>query len=384
MPQAAGADALLAMDGNQAVVLGALAAGVRFCSFYPMSPATSIAEGLARVAVDMGVVVEQAEDEIAALNMALGASYAGARSIVPTSGGGFALMVEAVSLAGVMETPVVVVLAQRPGPATGLPTRTEQGDLNLVLYAGHGEFPRAIFAPGNIDQCFHLAHRAFDQAELHQSPVFILTEQYLADSYRAVEPFDLDSLPEPVLPDFETADPDGYERYAFTESGVSPRLAPGFSKALVVADSHEHTPQGHITEDQEIRTRMVDKRLRKGRGLVEDAIPPDLYGDESPDTLLVCWGGALGPAVEAGELLRHQGDNVSVLHFSQVWPLNPDHFLPILRRAGRTVCVEGNATGQFAGLLRQETGFKVDALVLRYDGRPFTARYIMDRLPQAK
>lgn len=191
MPEAAGPSGMLTMDGNQAVVLGALAAGVRFCSFYPMSPATSIAEGLAQAAVDMGVVVEQAEDEIAAANMALGAAYGGARSMVPTSGGGFALMTEAVSLAGVMEMPVVFVVAQRPGPATGLATRTEQADLDLVLYAGHGEFHRAILAPASVADCFHLTHKAFDLAEKAQTPVFVLSDQYLASAARSVEPFDL-------------------------------------------------------------------------------------------------------------------------------------------------------------------------------------------------
>lgn len=370
----------LMLTGNEAIGLGALAAGVKFCGFYPMTPGTSIAATLIAHAARMGVVVEQAEDELAAINMCLGASYAGARSIVPTSGGGFALMTEGVSLSGMIETPVVVALAQRPGPATGLPTRTEQGDLNLVLYAGHGEFPRAVFAPGTVEQCFHLTHRALDQAERWQSPCFVLTDQYLADSYRSVEPFDLKSLPEVASPGFATDDPEGYERYAVTESGVSPRLVPGFGTYLVGADSDEHTPDGHITEDLGVRVEMQDKRLRKGLGLVEQSVPPDLLGDDEADLLLVCWGSTLGPALEAAERLNAEGGKAAVLHFSQVYPLNPDHFLPLLRRAGKVVFVEGNSTGQFAALVRKETGFTTEHRILRYDGLPFTAKFILDHL----
>ncbi len=370
----------LMINGNEAIALGAMAGGVKFCSFYPMTPATSVAMNLISFAQKMGLVVEQAEDEIAAINMGLGASFAGARTVVPTSGGGFALMTEGVSLAGMLEQPIVVVLAQRPGPATGLPTRTEQGDLNLVLYAGHGEFPRAILTPGDVEQCFHLTHKALDLAERFQGPVFVLTDQYLADNYRAVPLFDLDALPAPVLPGFETDNPAGYERYAITESGVSPRLAPGFGPYLVVADSDEHTPDGHITEDLDVRIQMQNKRLRKGQVLVENLIPPDYLGPDAASTLLVCWGSTKGAAVEAARLRTEQGEPTAVLHFSQVFPLHSDNFLPLLRQAGKTVCVEGNSTSQFAALIRQTTGFEFDTRILRYDGLPFTARYILDHL----
>lgn len=368
------------IHGNEAIALGALAAGVKFCSFYPMTPGTSIAMNLIALGPKMGVVVEQAEDEIAAINMGLGGSYAGARTIVPTSGGGFALMVEGVSLAGMTETPIVVALAQRPGPATGLPTRTGQEDLNLVLYSGHGEFPRAIFAPGDVEQCFTLTHRSFDQAEKHQSPVFLLTDQFLADSLRGVPMFDVDALPAPVLPGTETDDPAGYERYAVTENGVSPRLLPGFGEYLVVSDSDEHTPDGHITEDLDVRITMQNKRLKKGVGLLEDTLPPDLLGADGADTILVCWGSTRGAAVEAAAQMTEQGNPTAVLHFQQVFPLNPDHFLPLLEKAGTTVCIEGNSSGQFAQLLMRDFGFKFDKQVLRYDGLPFTAKYIMDHL----
>jgi len=370
----------LMLNGNEAIVFGALAAGVKFCSFYPMTPATTVAMGLIEFGPKMGVVVEQAEDEIAAINMGVAASYAGARTLVPTSGGGFALMVEGVSLAGITETPIVIVLAQRPGPATGLPTRTGQEDLFLALHAGHGEFPRAIFAPADVEECFTLTHRAFDQAEKWQSPVFVLTDQYLADSYRSVKPFDLDALPAPVLPGDASDNPASYVRYAYTENGVSPRLVPGGGEYLVVLDSDEHTPDGHLTEDLEVRVRMQDKRLKKGDGLTQDLVPPTYHGDPAADTLLVCWGSTRGAALEAAAKLHDRGTNTAVLHFSQVYPLDAAQFLPILQAATAAVCVEGNSTAQFAQLIRRETGFDFPKKVLRYDGLPFTATYILDKL----
>lgn len=368
------------LNGNEAIALGGLAAGVNFCSFYPMTPGTSVMQTCVNHADRLGVVCEQAEDEIAALGMALGASYAGARPMVSTSGGGFALMVEGVSLAGMIETPVTVVVAQRPGPATGLPTRTEQGDLDLVLHAGHGEFPRAVFAPGTVEQCFHLAHKAVDTTERFQSPVFVLTDQFFADSYRDVAPFDLDALPSVARPLTSVPDPAAYERYAVTDSGVSPRLLPGFTEATVVLDSDEHTPDGHITEDLGVRVTMQDKRMRKLAGLAAAAVPPDLYGEAAGATVLVCWGSTLGAALEAAEELARKGEKAAVLHFSQVWPLVPETFVPLLEKAARTVMVEGNFVGQLARLIRRETGVVFDTLVTRYDGLPFTAAYILERL----
>ncbi|MFP5240475.1 MAG: 2-oxoacid:acceptor oxidoreductase subunit alpha [Acidobacteriota bacterium] len=370
----------LFMNGNEAIAFGALAAGANFCSYYPMTPSTSVAATFVSQGTKMGILIEQAEDEIAAINMALGASYAGARVVVPTSGGGFALMVEGVSLAGMTETPVVVVLAQRPGPATGLPTRTEQGDLNMVLYAGHGDFPRAVFAPGTPEQCFELTYRAMDQAEKWQSPVFVLTDQFLADSYRAVVPFDLAALPPVNQPGLTSEDPANYKRYAITPSGVSPRLVPGFGEHLVVLDSDEHTEDGHITEDLTVRIQMVDKRMRKLAGLTADVVPPTFTGDEAPATLLVCWGSAVGAALEAAQDLRAKGTSAAVLHFGQVYPLIPEQFLPILERAGRVVMVEGNQSCQLARLIRQESGYHIKESVTRYDGLPLSARYILDRL----
>lgn len=382
LPEVPGGVGRLAMDGNQAIVLGALAAGVRFCGYYPMSPATSIAEGLAQVAVDMGVVVEQAEDEIAAANMALGAAYGGARSIVPTSGGGFALMTEAVSLAGVAELPVVFVVAQRPGPATGLATRTEQADLELVLYAGHGEFPRAILAPSNVADCFHLTHKAFDLAEKAQTPVFILSDQYLASAARSVEPFDLDALPPVAGPDLSDTDPQNYHRYDWSRP-VSPRRLPGHGQSLVLADSHEHDEAGHIVEDAGIRVRMQDKRLAKLNVLASEILPPAYQGPDDPELLLVGWGSSGEVLREVAGILGERGVKAGALCFTQVWPLAPETFLPRMQAARSVVAVEGNSTAQFAGLVRKTTGFHIPNTVLRYDGRALTAGYVLDALRPA-
>ena len=370
----------LLLNGNEAIALGALAGGLKFCSFYPMTPATSIVLELISHAEPMGCVIEQAEDEIAAINMAIGAAFAGAVSMVATSGGGFALMAEGVSLAAMTETPVLIAVAQRPGPATGMPTRTEQADLEFVLHAGHGEFPRAIFAPGSIAACYDLTQKALAMAEHAQSPVFLLTDQFLADSSRPVAPFD----PAAITPVVAGVEPDTvpipYQRYRLTENGLSPRLLPGMSAHLVVADSDEHDENGHISEDHGVRIAMVEKRLRKIELLRQEAIAPELTGEKGADLLLVCWGSSLGPVLEALAVLRGQGRNVASLHFSQVWPLVPDQFLDILQASGKVVCVEGNATGQFARLIQRETGFAMPSRIARYDGLPFTARYILDRL----
>jgi 2-oxoglutarate ferredoxin oxidoreductase subunit alpha len=352
-----------------------------------MTPSTSVALNLVEWGPKAGVAVEQAEDEIAAINMAIGASYAGAPAIVPTSGGGFALMTEGVSLAGMTETPVVVVIGQRPGPATGLPTRTEQGELNFVIHAGHGEFARPVFAPGDVPECFHLTRKAFETAARFQGPVFILTDQYLADSYRALEPFDGAALSEapPGIADAPLSVP--YRRYEVTESGVSPRLLPGTSEHLVVADSDEHTEDGHITEEMDVRTRMVEKRLRKSAGIGREITPPEYSGPEKPELLLVSWGSTKGAVLEAARRLRDRGKATArttwLARFralSQVWPLVPDQFIGYLRAAGEVAVVESNATGQFGGIIARETGFIIQKQVLRYDGLPITAAFITDRI----
>lgn len=362
-----GVDNSLLFNGADAVGFGCLAGGCNFISSYPMSPSTAVLNFLAREGREFGVVVEQAEDEIAALNMALGAWYAGARAMVTTSGGGFSLMTETVSLAGMIESPAVIHLGQRPGPATGLPTRTEQGDLDLALYAGHGEFPRIIFAPGSLTQAFDLARRAFDAADEYQVPVFVLTDQYLLDSYALTAPFVIAGAPAASRVIKTSAD---YQRYALTPDGISPRGIPGHGEGSVACDSDEHTEAGYITEDIGVRKNMVEKRLRKGELVKARATPPALYGSAGSPNIVICWGSSLAAVREAVELLGRQ--DVSVLHFTQVFPLAPGTG-ELLANSRRRILVEGNATAQFGRVLEHYGRVRIDGRVLRYDGHPFTA-----------
>jgi len=325
---------------------------------------------LAGLSNDLGIIVEQVEDEIGVINMALGAWYAGARALVTTSGGGFALMAEGMSLAGVMEMPVVVHDAQRPGPATGLPTRTEQGDLDLAMYIGHGDYPRVLLAPGTADQAYHLARRAFRLADTYQVPVVLLTDQFLVDSITNTPRI----LVEPLQPAHALVEAgEGYRRYADTPDGVSPRGVPGWGGAFVCADSHEHDEEGHITEDPVIRTRMTDKRLRKLEALIAEALPPDLVGPHDFRTLVVAWG---SPYFAVREALDRIGSRTAAfLHFRQVWPLHPGAEA-LLKKARNLIIVENNATGQFARLLRAHWGIEANHKILRYDGSPFSVELL--------
>ena len=373
--------AITLSSGTEAVVLGAATAGVKAVFGYPMTPGTGVLQGLAALGDEFGIVVEQAEDEIAAVNMACGATYAGVPALVATSGGGFALMVEGLALAGMLELPVVIVLAQRPGPATGLPTRTAQQDLLFALHAGHGEFPRAIFAPGTPEQAYHLARRALQAAHKFQSPALILTDQFLMDMETDTPP--LDRTARPIDRCILADPPEDYARYAVTASGVSPRAIPG-GKAFVIVDSDEHTEDGHITEDLEARVRLQDKRLRKGGGLLAEAMAPERYGPEDAERLLVCWGSTYGPCREAVDILRDRGERAAMLHFSQVWPLDAEAVRKAISPNGksprRIQCVEGNATGQFASLLRTAGALAECESILQYDGLPFTGRALAERI----
>jgi len=312
-------------------------------------------------------VAEQTEDELAAVNMAIGAWYAGGRAMVTTSGGGFSLMQEGMSLAGITESPLVVHLGQRPGPATGMATRTEQADLDHVLHAGHGEFPRIIYAPGRIQDTFALTHRAFEMADRYQVPVFILTDQYLLDSFYSIPDLDIDGLKTENR--FIRTAP-GYMRYANAAQGVSPRGIPGYGEGLVSVDSHEHTDDGHITEEIEIRNRMMKKRMGKMEGILEDCLKPTLTGTGEYRVLVVGWGSTFHIITEAVRLLDRK--DVSVLHFSQVYPLHPQTEA-FLEKAQEVIVVENNYTGQFRQMLRTITGFDAHYSILQYDGRPFCA-----------
>lgn len=362
------------LSGTEAVALGAIAGGCNFIPAYPMSPSTGVLVFLARQAKDFGIIAEQAEDEIAAMNMAIGAWYAGARAMVTTSGGGFALMTEGLSLAGMLESPIVIHLAQRPGPATGLPTRTEQADLELVLYAGHGEFPRIIFAPGKIGDGFYLTQKAFNLADKYQVPVFLLTDQYFVDSYYNTAFLDLSDIN--IEKHIVKTEVD-YERYKLTATGISPRGIPGFGQGLVVVDSDEHDQAGHITEDLGLRTKMVNKRLRRFQLLKNEIIPPELVGPESYKNLVVCWGSTYNIV---GEAVKNLGrDDVALLHFKQVYPL-PSETKDYLHKAEKTIIVEGNATSQFAKLIKLNTEFDIKERILKYNGLSFYVEELTEKL----
>ncbi|MCK9419695.1 MAG: 2-oxoacid:acceptor oxidoreductase subunit alpha [Nitrospirae bacterium] len=371
------AGALMLVGGSEAIALGSMASGVKFYAAYPMTPSTGIMNYLAGKEKEYGIVVEQAEDEIAAINMALGASFAGVRSMTGTSGGGFALMVEGVSLAAITETPVVIALGQRPGPATGLPTRTEQGELHMVLHAGHGEFPRFIFAPGSPEQAFFSVNKAFDLAEKYQVPAFILFDTYLSDSQWSYQGFDLARLRNT---DYRLRGEvfqrlEGYKRHALTQSGISPLAVPGDAKHLVVTDSDEHDEDGHLVEDAGMRIKMVEKRLfKKFPQMQQEVAPPFLYGDHKPDVVIIGWGSLYGLMREAVDALS-QSHRIAMLHFSEIYPFPETgqfDYLGLLKRAKLTICIEQNATSQFARLMKTETGYEFNTLINKYDGRPFT------------
>jgi 2-oxoglutarate ferredoxin oxidoreductase subunit alpha len=375
------------ISGIEAIGLGAIASGCKFYSAYPMTPSTGIMNYLASKEKKYGIVVEQAEDEIAAINMALGASFAGVRAMTGTAGGGFALMVEGLSLAGITETPIVIALGQRPAPATGLPTRTEQGDLSFAIYTAHGEFPRVVFAPGTPVQAFYLTIKAFDIAEKYQIPVLILFDQHLGDSLWTYSGFDVNMIEHNDYrirgKEFESLK--DYKRHAFTETGISPLGIPGDGKHLVVTDSDEHDEEGHIIEDAETRTKMVQKRLLKKLPLIRtEMTEPFFYGSGQPDIVLVGWGSTFGVMKESVDILS-QNKNIAMLHFSELYPFpapSPltQNYLAILNNAAVAVCIEHNATGQFARLVRAETGFEFHKKILKYDGRPFTREGLLGEL----
>ncbi len=364
------------LNGAEAVGLGALAGGCNFLSSYPMSPSTGVMVFLSQQMSDFDIIVEQAEDEISAINMALGASYGGARSMVTTSGGGFALMIEGVSLSGMLEMPVVIHLAQRPGPATGLPTRTEQADLELALYSGHGEFPRILFAPGTLADAFFLTQKAFNLADKYQIPVFILTDQYFMDSYSNVPVFNLKGM---EVEKHIVKTKKEYTRYKLNSSGISPRGIPGFGEGLVGVDSDEHDQKAHITEDLDMRSQMVEKRLRKLESIKKEVLPPEFIGNPDNKKLIVGWGSTYGVIKEAlGRLGRK---DISFLHFKQVYPLY-EETKTYFEKAEKALIVENNATAQFGKLMRLYAGVDTDAQILKYNGLAFSVEEVADKIQE--
>ncbi|MFY9286605.1 MAG: 2-oxoacid:acceptor oxidoreductase subunit alpha [Tissierellaceae bacterium] len=372
------------IDATNAIALGALAGGVGFFASYPMTPATGIMTKLSRIQTDAKIVVEQVEDEISAINMALGASYAGVRSMTASSGGGYALMVEALSLQGITETPIVVVDVQRPGPATGLPTRTEQADLDFVLFSGHGEFPRMVIAVRNPEDAFYQTARALNLADKYQTQVIILSDQYLADATQTIAPFDFSMVT--IERYFMTADELGdedYKRYKLTDDGISPRIIPGkIENQIVLIDSDEHDEYGHITESAEVRRAMVDKRMKKLEGIRSEVQEPDYFGVDNPETLLLGWGSMYGPIREAVDLLNRDGESVGALIFGDLYPLPTELLNKYSKVAKRLVNVEMNYTGQLARLIRQETGIFMDKSILNYDGRQMDSYTVYKRIKE--
>lgn len=356
------------LSGAEAVGLGALGGGCNFISSYPMSPSTGVLTFLAQNGKECGVVVEQATDEIGAINMTLGASYAGARGIVTTSGGGFDLMTETLSLSAITETPIVVHLAQRPGPATGLPTRTGQEDLALALHGGHGEFARAILTPGTPDELYEMTAHALDIADKYQVPVMVLSDQLMMDSlYCAPE----SAFGAREVKHYITETGRDYKRYALTKDGITPRGIPGYGIGLVHADSDEHDEDGRITEDMDyLRKEMTEKRLFKRKELLAKvALKPTLGGEKNGKTLVVCWGSNKNVVIEAAE--KAKNTSVKIAHFKQAYPLHKS-VAPLLQDANKVIVLENNATGQFADILEVETGEVVHERIGKWNGEAFS------------
>jgi len=292
-------------------------------------------------------------------------------------------MVEGLGLAGMTETPIVVVDAQRPGPAIGLPTRTEQSDLQFAIYASHGEFPRAVLAPATIEDAFWLTVKAFNLADKYQLPVIVITDHYLASSYSTAEKFDLSqvSIDRGILfTDEQSISEKDYKRHLITPTGISPRAFPMQNRALVATDSDEHNEEGHLIEDADMRSQMMLKRLRKIESLRDEIDPPRIYGPPNTDVTLIGWGSTYGALKEAVDILTNQGANINLMHFSQIWPFPTQKVIELLSKTNRSFVVENNATGQLAQIIRSETGIKATGNILKFDGRPFTPMHIVNEL----
>ena len=377
----------LLLTGNTAIALGAAAAGLKFLAQYPMTPASSIMHWLAAHSRELGVVVKQAEDELAAINMAIGASYGGVRSMTATSGGGFSLMVEALGMAGMCEIPLVVVESQRSGPSTGLPTKTEQGDLNLMLGAGQGEFPRAILAPSTPAEAFAAMVDAFRLAEEWQTPVLVASDLHLSENLATVDATELPLTPE--IPSLFTVEPNGHEyrRYAYTESGVSPRALPGQPGLQWIAGSDEHDEKGHLISDVKSgiphwvaeRTKMMNKRMHKLDGLRRSTPGPRREGPADAPLTFVAWGSTVATIRDARRLLAERGAATNLVYSPTIYPVHGDEFRALLAPSRRRLLVEANYSGQFGRLLRAETGIDFPDRLLKYDGEPFSPREIANR-----
>jgi len=362
------------VTGNDALALGAVAAGCKFASIYPMTPTSQVLHRLAAWQQKYNIVVMQPEDEIAGINAAIGASFAGVRSLTATSGGGFSLMAEALGMAGMTETPLVVIWGQRPGPSTGLPTRTAQGDLQFALHASQGEFPRIVLAPGDVEECFRASYGAFNLAEQWQIPVIILADKHVCECYKSTAPFDTRNL-KIDRGQFASAGSGEFPRYKITENGVSPRALPGQPSGIFRAVSDEHDEYGYLTEEPTTCKAMNDKRMRKLEYIARELPEPVLYGPAKADVTIIGWGSTKGSILDALPLLQAKGIAANFLQVYCIWPFPEGALSRTLDDAKLAVCIEQNATGQLALLIREQTGKAVDSL-LKYDGRQWTPEQI--------
>ncbi|HEY5433418.1 MAG TPA: 2-oxoacid:acceptor oxidoreductase subunit alpha [Coriobacteriia bacterium] len=384
------------VDGNEAIGLGALAAGIGMYCAYPMTPASSLLSFMAARDREFGFVVKHTEDEIAAMNMVIGAAFGGARAMCATAGGGFSLMVEALGLAGASESAVVVGVFTRPGPATGMPTWTEQSDLRFVLHAAQGEFPRVVLAPGDRTDAFELTWKAFNLADQLQTPVIILGDTYLSDNRQSIPLFDTAAVTvergKLVTEGDITSHPEAlsaeglYLRYKVTDDGVSVRALPGVTGALQVVNSYEHDEYGFGAQGEDADTRIAqnEKRFRKLTLAAELAPAPVYYGNPvaDADVSIVVFGTTKQPVRQAMEWLRRDGVKVALMQVVTVWPFPADAVAAFLDASNRTMVIEGNHDGQLEGLIRQHCLRAVDSNLHRYDGRPLSPEQVYETVKE--
>lgn len=365
-------------NGTDTVAMGAIAAGLQFAAIYPMSPISNILAVLAKHQEQYGYIYKQPEDELSAVNMSLGASFAGARSMTATSGGGFALMSEAYGLAGITETPIVIVEGMRPGPATGLPTWSGQGDLRFILHAAQGDFPRIVLAAGDAKEAFELTMKAFNLAEKYQTSVVLLIDKNICEDDQSILPFDISSY-EVDRGKMVYENQENYQRYKLEKDGVSPRSIPGTGNYFL-GNSDEHTETGFDSEEIEDANSQMQKRMQKLETCrYNDMQAPLLYGPQEADATIVSWGSNKGSILEALKLLP----NVNYLHITWMNPF-PDLVVKnFLSKTKHVVNIECNYTAQMAGLIKEKTGFEIEDHLLKYDGRPLFPEEIIEKMKGA-
>lgn len=377
----------LLLSGNEAIAMGSLAAGCRYFAAYPICPATEIWQWLAVVLPEYNGLVIQTEDELAALNMALGASYAGARAMTSTSGPGASLMMEAFSLAGMAEIPVVVAHIQRVGPSTGMPTKTEQSDLDQWVYGSHGEFPRIVLSPGTIEECFEFTVKAFNLAEKYQCPVILLTEQDYGQNLRTVKKFDLTKVKidrGKLLNQEELEGIKGYRRYKFTPDGISPRALPGMKNGLHMVESNEHDQNGYRDEDSENRIRMMQKRMRKLENAAKDLIPPRVWGDRESEFGIIGFGSTFGPIQEAIAQLKDRKIRAKYMQIRTLWPFPWKKVEEFLDSCKEVFVVENNFTGQLGQLIRSQVQMPIRIKnIVKYSSQAFRPQEISSQIQRA-